>query len=163
LPDHRKLLLISVIVLTALFFIDYFFVRENLPDYIPNTPIKAGGVFLFLCFLGVYYVVFKRILKEDDTISVFYLMVFGLLIVLFSEVIFQFYRATTLEYATNGERTLFFIKNVLLASVVSTFWALMMAFDFKYKNPLIRWLSTAVGVGLIFAFKYAAEYLEIIP
>jgi hypothetical protein len=158
-PDHRKLLLISVLVLTALFFIDYFFIRDVLPEYIPNTPVRAGGVFLFLCFLGVYYVVFKRILKKDDTISVFYLVSFGCLIALFSEAIFQFYRAFSMIDLTNAEKSWFFFKNIILATVMSCIVALVMAFEFKYKKPWIRWVSTVIGVGLMIALKYGAEYL----
>lgn len=114
---------------------------------------------MFLCFFGIYYVVFKIILKKDDNIGVFYLIVFGFLIALFSEVIFQFYRVFYMIDMTSAEKAWYFIKNVLLASVMSIVIALMMAFDLKYKKSWIRWVSTTIGVGLMYALKYGAEYL----
>lgn len=170
MPDHRRLLLISVAVLTALFFIEYFFLRneyfflpDGLPEFIPHGPLSVSGVYLYLCFLGIYYVVFKRILKQNDTISVGYLIIFGFLIALFSEVIFRFYVVTTLSDLTSAERAWVFIKSVLLFSVMSIILALIMAFDLKYKNPLIRWISTFIGVVLMFSLKYVVEYLGILP
>jgi len=152
---------VSVLVLTALFFIDFLILRENLPDYIPNTPIKVSGLYLFLCYMGVYYVVFKRILKENDTISVGYLTIFGFLIALFSEIIFQCYRVAVLTDVSNAERAWSYARSILMTSVFSSILSFMMAIDIKYKFWWARWISTIIGVGLMFAFKYAAEYLHL--
>ena len=164
MPDHRKLLLISVIVLTALFFIEYFFLHDqyfflpdDLPDFITNKPISIGNLFLVLCILGEYFIVFKRILKQDDTISIWYLIVFGALIALFSEVIYQFYLQFTFTDITNSDRMWIFFKNVLALTVLGSIMGFSTAYDLKYKN---RWLSTLISIGIFFMLEYVSPYLK---
>jgi hypothetical protein len=163
-PDHRKLLLISVLVLTALFFIEhfflhdqYFFLPDDLPDFISNKPISIGSLFLVLSFLGEYYFVFKRILKQDDTISIWYLIVFGALIALFSEVIYQFYLQFTFSDIANSDRVWTFFKGVLVFTVLGSIMAFSIAYDLKYKN---RWISNLVFIGLFVIFNYTFPYIK---
>jgi len=152
-------------VLTALFFVEYFFLhdeyfflpdflQELLPDDILNKPMSIGALFLVLSMFGLYKVVFKRILKQDDSISMWYLVVFGALIALFSEVIYQFYRQFTFTDIANSERILVFFKDVLVLTALYSILAFSMAYDLKYKN---RWVSSFIMIGLIFLYKYVAE------
>lgn len=164
MPDHRRLLLISVLVLAALFFIEYFFLRDeyfflpdDLSDFISNQPIPIGSIFLVLCFWGEYYIVFKRILKEDDTISIWYLIVFGALIALFSEVIYQFYLQFTFTDITNSNRMWIFFKGVLAFTVLGSIMAFSTAYDLKYKN---RWISGLVFIGLFLIFRFTFPYIK---
>ena len=85
MPDHRRLLLISVLVFAALLFIDHFVIQESFPELLPETLNKISGLFLIVCSWVEFYVVFKKILKQDDNnkVSVFYLTAFGCLIALF--------------------------------------------------------------------------------
>jgi len=142
---------------------EYFFLpdflQELLPDSVINKPMPIGGLFLFLGLWGLYYVVFKRILKQDDSISMWYLIVFGGLIALFSEVIYQFYRQFTFDDVANWERMLIFFKGVLALTVFSSIIAFSTAYDLKYKN---RWISSVIVFGLLFIYKYAVEYLGLI-
>ena len=157
LPDHRRLLLISVLVLTALLFIDYFFIHEYLPTHIPApTPISITGLFIVISLSVVFYVVFRKILKQNSELSIVYLMVFGSLITLFSEVIFQFYRLLIMEDVTSEERMSYFLKGVIGIPVYSLVISLTIALDAKYKN---RWLNTLVIVGFLVIFYYAGPYI----
>jgi len=165
-PDHRKLLLVSVLVLTAVFFIEhfflhdeYFFLPDDLPDFISNSPLAIGGLFLALCMMVEYYIVFKWILKQDDTISLFYLAIFGCLIALFSEVIFQFYRQFEFADLTNAERMIFFLKDVLVSTALGGFIAFMEAFGLKYKKTY-PYLTTLINIGFFVLFKYSFPYLK---
>ncbi|OQP65205.1 hypothetical protein A3860_16155 [Niastella vici] len=156
MPDHRRLLLISVLVLTTLLFIDFLILHEFLPERIPGTPIVISGLFLFVCYEVLFYTVFKRILKEDDTISVTYLAIFACLIVLFSEIIFQTYRLTTFSYITNEDRIRIFLIGVLGLSAFAGVLALPIAVDVKYKN---RWITTLLNVGVGLAFYFVSPYV----
>jgi hypothetical protein len=157
LPDHRKLLLISVLVLTALLFVNYFFIGEYFEEYIPGTSISITGLYLFICFGGVLFFVLRRILKTYPEISVFYLVIFGTLIALFSEVIFQFFRQFTFdETYTNAERMRTFFVGVLGMSIANGFLALMIALEFKLKN---RWVHILIIAGCLILFYYASPYI----
>lgn len=157
LPDHRKLLLISVLVLTALLFVEFFFIHEYLPEHIPDTPINITGLYLVVCFGGVQYVVFRKMHKEHPELSLSYLVIFGTLIVLFSEVIFQFFRQFTFdETYTNAERLRYFFQGVVGLSMVGGFLALMIALEFKLKN---RWIHTLIIAICLIIFYYASPYI----
>jgi hypothetical protein len=155
-PDHRRLLLISILVLTALFFIEYFFLRDLLPEYIPYTSFKANGAFLIICLIGVYFVVFKRIIKQNPELSVGYLIVFGVLIALFSEVIFQVYRLFNFEYSTNAEKARYFFTAVLAMSAIGSIMAVNVAIDVKYNS---RWINFLVIAGMLLIFYLAGPYV----
>lgn len=157
LPDHRRLLLICVLVLTALLFVDYFFIHEYLPEYIPETPIHISGLYLIVSLGGVYYFVFKKMLREHPQISIAYLVIFGALIVLFSEVIFQCCRQFTLdETYTNAERIRYFFTGVAGMSVLGGILALMIVLEFKLKNRLLHILIIAVFLIILY---YTKPYL----
>jgi hypothetical protein len=157
LPDHRKLLLISVLVLTALLFVEYFFIHDNLPEYIPDTPINITGLYLVVCCGGILYFVFRKMIKEHQELSISYLVTFGTLIVLFSEVIFQFFRQFTFdETYTNAERVRYFFKGVIGLSIGGSFLALMIALEFKLKNRFVHILIIA---GCLIIFYYAKPYI----
>ena len=157
LPDHRKLLLISVLVLTALLFVDLFLIHEYLPEHIPDTPINITGLYLIVCFGGVQYFVFRKMLKKHPELSISYLVIFGALIVLFSEVIFQFFRQFTFdETYTNAERLRYFFQGVVGLSIAGGFLALMIALEFKLKNRLVHILIIA---GCLIIFYYASPYI----
>ena len=161
MPDHRKLLLISVLVLTGLLFIDIFLVHTYLPERIPNTPINISGLFLVACWWVLFYVVFKIILKQDDTISVSYLTIFGCLIILFSEIIFQSYRQVTFSEITNKERIRIFLIGVIGMPVLTSILAFKVAVELKYKNRLINTLIF-IGIGLLgyFASPYVLSFIK---
>jgi len=143
-------------VLTALLFLDFLVLHEYLPERIPGTPIVISGLFLMVCYEVLFYIVFKRILKQHDTISMAYMTIFGCLIVLFSEIIFQTYRQTTFSYITNEDRIRVFLIGVLSQSAFAGILALPIAVDVKYKN---RWITTLLNVGVGLSFYFAAPYV----
>lgn len=160
LPDHRKLLLICVLVLTAFLFINFCIIREYLPEYFPNAQMIIPGIlwggFIWLLF----HVVFKRILKQNDAVSLTYLTVFGALIVLFSELIFQTYRIATdmvsEEILSDKEAVRMFLMSVLGLPFVSIFFSFPTALDLKYKN---RALTTIVNISIGLLFYFSAPYI----
>jgi len=163
LPDHRKLLLISVLVLTALLFVNYFFIGEYFEEYIPDLPVKINiqALFIVAVLWVLFYIVFKRIVKRHDNISVAYLTIFGCLIVLFSELIFQTFRVGEMEYATNPERLKSFLLGILVTPALATFMAFSTALDLKIKN---RVLITAINIGtgalLFFTAPYVLSFIK---
>ena len=157
MPDHRKLLLICVLVLTALLFIDTLLLREYLPEHIPNTPINISGLYVFVCIEVLFHIVFRRILKQHDIVSVMYLTVFGCLIVLFSEILFQTYRQTTFdETYTDQDRIRIFLIGVIGMPIFAAALAFPIAIDVKYKK---RWLTTLLNVGMGASFYFAGPYI----
>ena len=161
MPDHRKLLLISVLVLTALLFINFFFISEYLPEHIPDTPINISGLFWVVCIWILFHVVFKRILKQDDTISLAFLTVFGGLIVLFSELIFQTYRLTTIEDISDKEAIRSFLIAVVGLPLFSSFFAFPTALDLKVKNrALTTFVNIGIGVLLYFSAPYILSFIK---
>jgi hypothetical protein len=146
-----------VLVLTALLFINYFFIGEYFEEFIPDTPINISGLYLIVCFGSLYYFVFRKMLKEHPQLSIAYLVVFGTLIVLFSEMIFQFYRQFTFdETYTNAERIRYFFTGVVGMSIGGSFLALMIALEFKLKNRLVHILIIA---GCLIIFYFAKPYI----
>jgi hypothetical protein len=83
-------------------------------------------------------------------------MVFGFLITLLSEAIFQFYRMLVMEDVTNEERMSCFLKGVIGIPVYTLVVSFPIALDAKYKN---RWLNTLVIVGILIASYYAGPYI----
>ncbi|MBO9201236.1 MULTISPECIES: hypothetical protein [Niastella] len=156
MPDHRKLLLVCVLIFTALLFINFFVVHEFFPEDVPGAGKAISGLFLLVCFEVLFYVVFKRILKQHETLSVAYLTIFGCLIVLFSGLIFQTYRQATLEYTTNEDRIKIFLIGVLGLTAVAGITAFPVAVDVKYKK---RWLTTLLNIGIGLLFLLGVPYL----
>lgn len=158
LPDHRKLLLISVLVLTALLFINYFFIGEYFEEYIPELPIKVNvqGLFVVAVIWVLFYIVFKRIVKQHETVSIAYLTIFGCLIVLFGELIFQTFRVSAMEDVANVERLKSFLLGVLVMPALATLMAFSTALDLKIKN---RVLITTINIGTALLFYFSAPYV----
>lgn len=155
-PDHRKLLLICVLILTALLFIDLFVIREIFAYVTPENLNRISGLYIIVCLEVLFHIVFKRILKQHDATSVAYLAIFGCLIVLFSETIFQTYRQTTLEYATNEDRIRLFLIGVIGLTALAGITAFPVAVDVKYKK---RWLTTVLNIGMGVLFLLAGPYI----
>ncbi|AEW00828.1 hypothetical protein A4D02_12785 [Niastella koreensis] len=162
MPDHRKLLLVCVLVLTAILFIDLLLVREYLPEHIPGTPINVFGLFIIVCWEVLFHVVFRRILKQHDYISVLYLTVFACLIVLFSEILFQTYRQLAFdETYTDQDRIRIFLIAVIGMPLFAAALAFPVAVDIKYKK---RWLTTmlyaVLGASCYFAMPYVLSFIR---
>ena len=104
----------------------------------------------------VQYVVFKRILKQDDSTGLFYLVIFGSLIVLFSELIFQTYRQTTYSDMENAERLRIFFIGVLGMSAYSAILGFLIAFQLKYKKG---WITTLLTVAIVYLFYFSGPYI----
>lgn len=138
-------------------FIDELLLREYLPEHIPDTPINISGLYIVVCFQVLFHVVFRRILKRHDSIGVLYLTVFGCLIVLFSEILFQTYRQTTFdETFTDQDRIRIFLIGVIGMPILAAAMAFPVAIDVKYKK---RWLSTLIFVGIGASFYFASPYI----
>jgi hypothetical protein len=159
LPDHRKLLLISVLVFTALLFIEHFLVVSLYEDVTPDILYPISGLFLVFVTYMEFYVVFKRILKqdEDNKISVVYLTAFGCLIVLFSSIVFQTYRQTGFSEITNADRIRIFMIGAPGFAFVSGLFAFSVAIDVKIKN---RWLTTLVYAVIGVMFYFLGPYMS---
>ena len=159
LPDHRKLLLISVLVFTALLFIEHFFVFILYDDVASDILYPITGLFLVFIIYLEFYVVFKRILKqdEDNKISVAYLTAFGCLIVLFSSIIFQTFRQTEFSEITNEDRIRIFMIGAPGFSIVAGIFAFSVAVDLKMKK---RWLTALVYIGMGVLFYFLGPYAK---
>lgn len=156
-PDHRKLLLISVLIFTALLFIEHFVILILFEDVTPDTLYIITGAFLVFAIYLQFYVVFKRIVKqdEDNKIGVAYLTAFGCLIVLFSSIIFQTYRQTEFSEITNEDRIRIFMIGAPGFTIVAGIFALSVAVDVKIKK---RWLTTLINIGIALLFYFAGPY-----
>jgi hypothetical protein len=157
-PDHRKLLLISVLVFTALLFIEHFVIR-NLFSYVtPDILTIIAGFYLIVVIWVEFYVVFKRIVKQDENnkVSVPYLTAFGCLIVLFSSMIFQTYRQTEFSDVANEDRIRIFMMGCPVFTIVAGIFAFSVAVDVRVKK---RWLTTLINIGIVLLFYFVGPYL----
>jgi len=147
-----------VLALTALLFIDHFVIFEALAELLPDSRLILSGLFLMICYWVLFYVLFKRILKqdEDNKISVGYLTAFACLIVLFSQVIFQSYQQTTIAEITNEHRIRIFLIGVFGSTGSAGLFALTIALDLRLKN---RWVTTLAIVVLGCLFYFGGPYI----
>jgi hypothetical protein len=159
LPDHRKLILFSVVALAAWFFIEYFLLHDWLPEKIPNTPINITGLYILVGIWATFYLLFKKILKDNPEVSFFYLVTLGFLIGLLSELIFQFYKQFTFTDITPVERMQFFFYGVFGIAICAALMAFPIALNMKYKN---KWWTGFAIIGVFVVAKYTAEYFGIL-
>jgi len=168
MPDHRKLILLGVLILASLYFIDYFFLSNLLPERIeiPDiTTINIRGLYLIACLWVVNYFLIKSILKKDPEMSLTYLTMFGFLIALLSEFIFQSFRQFTFSDITNVERIKIFVWGILGLPLVASGIAFSVAFDFKYKNRLLATIVNisfgALLLGVAYLLNHYSDILNI--
>lgn len=150
--EHRRLLFISVLVLSALFFIGFFF-YDYIPKSIPGTLIRIDGAYMLICYAGTYYISFNRLLRaqakhiynqpfaQRRTVRIRQfnlkeLVLFGGLIALLSAIIFQFYRQFNVEGIANVSKLWAFFTHVINMTIVGVIAASLIAIDFKLKNRL---------------------------
>ena len=157
LSDHRKLLLISVLVFTALLFIEHFVILNLFSELTPENLTKVSGFYIIVVTWIELYVVFKRIVKqdEDNKVGVAYLTAFGCLIILFSSIVFQTYRQTEFSEITNEDRIRMFMIGAPGLTLISGIFAFSIAVDVKIKK---RWLTTLINIGIVLLFYFAGPY-----
>lgn len=163
LLDYRKILLLAIAGLTVLFFIEEFFLHEKLPTQEwEGVTINWRGLYFVGSIYLVFYLTFKKILQQDPLISVFYLIAFASLIVLFSELIFQSYLVAKAQY--NDEQLfpshiMFFLANLLIQPLISLAFSVPMAVELRHKNRVLGYVLFLVLGGL---FWYLFVYLRLL-
>ena len=106
----------------------------NLPQNIPHTSIRIGGLLLMILLISVIIVFQKKLLKKYMEKTIFQLTMLSSLVCLISETIFQLIRQPTLDSNFWGDR----IDNFVLATIgITIFGAIisfLIAFQIKTKK-----------------------------
>ena len=142
--NHRKIILLAIACLTALYFIENLLHEKLAPFEIAGYKILPAGLFLFGSIALTVYLTLRTVFKKDPTLGFPYLVIMGVVVVFLSELIFQTYVQATWTGDEAADRVFFFFRNLLIMPLLGMVVALQVAVDLKYKNRL---LSTAVSIG----------------
>ena len=154
----EKRVLQSSGILSLLFLVEWWFLYLspfNIPEYIPNTPIRIGGLLLGLTVIILLRWQFKEFLLLKPSLSIWNLTIIGTLTVFIAEVFFQSLRQFHLNADTLKERIYYFILGTSGVSLFSAVIAFLIAFQLKTKrtNILLLFIFLILG-GLYFVTNY---------
>lgn len=108
----------------------------NLPQNIPRTPIRIGGLLLMILIISVLIVFQKKLLKKYPEKSIFQLTTLSGFVCLISETIFQLLRQPTLDSDFWGDRIENFAVGTIGITILGTIISFLIAFQIKTKKTM---------------------------
>ncbi len=102
----------------------------NLPENIPHTPIRIGGLILIGLLLTTMIIAHKQFLKINPDITILKLTIAGSLICLISETIFQILRQAIYDN-TLTDRIYYFALSTIGITIFGTVFSFFVAFQLK--------------------------------
>jgi hypothetical protein len=138
----------SAILLAGLLFNFWlqFLAPFDLPESIPNTPIRIAGILLFVITILVLIYALKTLLRKDETTSISRLTLSGMSICLLAEIVFQSLRQFTfIDYST-AERILYFLMGIIGVTLFGTILSFFIAYQLKTGNT--RMLIAMIAIFL---------------
>jgi hypothetical protein len=153
LYQHRKVILIAIGCLAALFFIESL-LHDLYPERIRLGAGKLSltGLYILASIYGVLYFTFRKVVKDDPELGFIPLSILGILIVFFSELVFQVYRQAGFpeDYPISDRMDNFF-RAVIGSPAFSIIISVPMAAKFKHLNKVLTYILT-VGLALLMWF-----------
>ena len=113
---------------------------------ISGTPINLHGLVLTLFLIAAYWLLFRRILREDPETSIAALTITGGLAQLFSEVFFQLIRQFTYPYYTQMQHLYYYLQAIIIMTVFSVIVAFLVAYQLKQRRVLMLLLFAGAGI-----------------
>jgi hypothetical protein len=146
----RRRILQSSGILLLLFLMEWWIIYLspfNIPEYIPNTPIKIDGLLLSSTIIILLLWQFKNLLLVLPTLSIWKLTMIGTLTVFIAEVLFQSLRQFHMNADTLRDHIYYFILGTMGVSLFSTVIAFLIAFQLKTKrtNTLLLLIFLILG------------------
>ncbi len=111
-----------------------FFSPFDIPDKIPQTPIKIEGIILVGLLLTILIFAQKKFLKLQPETTITRLTLLGTIICFSSEVIFQTVRQPTLIADTLHDHIYYFLLGTIGVSFFGTALSFLIAFQLKTKK-----------------------------
>jgi hypothetical protein len=112
----------------------FFFSPFDIPDKIPQTPIKIDGIILIGLLLTILIFAQKKFLKLQPETTIIKLTLLGTIICFSSEVIFQTVRQPTLIADTLNDHIYYFLLGTIGVSLFGTAISFLTAFQLKTKK-----------------------------
>jgi hypothetical protein len=126
----------------------------NLPENIPNTPIRISGLLLMGIILTVLIATQKKILKLNPSTSILKLTLISSLICFISEAIFQLLRQFII-YADNiSDRIYYFALGTIGMTIFAAIFSFFVAFQIKTKKTGQLILMIIAFIFIINVFYY---------
>jgi hypothetical protein len=117
-----------------------------LPDFIPYTPIKTGGIpFTFIPIITLLFFQ-KELINSNSNLTVGQLTLYGAVVWFITEVFFQSIRQFTLT----EDRWYYFLTAVAGMTVFNSIISFLVAFQLKTKR-IERLISIIVAIFVLFA------------
>jgi hypothetical protein len=154
--NPKKLILIFTAILLVLFCVILWLVDYSsfgIPEYINNTKYQTYTVTMFAIMALVLIIFQKFLLKQHPSVKMGKLILWSVLVCLFSQAIYQIFRQVwILRYENNDKASDYFIS--LGSSIIlSLFIASSIAFELKKTNAILKTLAPLAVLGLLFVFK----------
>jgi hypothetical protein len=106
----------------------------NLPENIPHTPIRIGGLLLLGTLVFVLIIFEKRLLKLNPEETIFQLTTKGSLICLISETVFQLIRQLTFDTTIFTDRIYYFTIATVVITIFGIIISFLISFQLKTKR-----------------------------
>jgi len=150
------------LLLTSLYIIQWwllFYYFTNIPEYIPNTPIKVAGLLLIITVFTTIFFFQKTMLRLQPSANLIQLTGMGILLAIVTEILFQFVRQSQATITLN-EKLSESINAVVIMAVVIGLISFITAFKFKYPKSIWNTIFWILFFAILYILK---EYTSILP
>lgn len=120
----------------------------NIPEYIPHTPIKTGGIIICGIYLPTMIIALKSVLKTEPQIELLKLFFISFIISSVPDMLVQLIKANTYDYDF-----FIFIKEFWITSLGFTAYDFLIAFQLKTKR-------TGILIALMFVLGILIKVIE---
>lgn len=141
-------LILFVIITTSFWLFGYS--DNNLPQYIPHTPIRINGAVIAFSFLTIIILAQKEVLRSQPDVGIKKLMFISSLIVAIAEISFQPIRASTFEDNKFHE----FLYGFAGSTVISIILSFFAAYQLKTKKSGLLILFFLILTVVFSVLKY---------
>lgn len=136
-------------ILFALFVVEWWLIELGmlpLPEYIPGTTFKIGGLVILTIVITCLIFLNKELLRRKPDTTLLQLMSISLMVGLIGESAFQLVRQLEIQANSFGERVVIFSKAVALDTVLFSMFAFAVAFQLKTKKLWILFLGAVLVI-----------------
>ncbi len=127
----------------------------QLPERIPWTPIKIGGLLLIGLLLTVLIIAEKHILRTDTDTGMLKLTLMGTTIVFLAEIVFQSIRLPFLNADTFNDYLYYFLLGTIGGTIFGAVLSFLIAFQLIRKNSAQLFLLIIILIVIVNIVKYA--------
>lgn len=126
----------------------------DIPEYIPETPLKISGLIRMVLFVTILVFGQKEFLRAKPDIDIFKLTLLGTLICFTEAVFFHAANQIPLMGEPFSTRMEFFLRNLLIITTFAAFLSFFVAFQLKTKKTNLLILMIIGFILLINLLQY---------